>query len=355
MKTQLKGLLFILFSLFLINRINSQNLNNSIPLLTKTSEKIIEYKFENPPQKYSLKPIGYIDKNVIYQFVDYSDWSIKFYTLNEIEYTFHQVLNEISFKGRDLYFFSVSDSIIFYRKRFSNIENEGKCKLIIQQKNNVYMLDSIDNADKRIHSSFSTNGNILIVNTLNTLSDYYNTEQDNRFMIYRLDSINKGKIIKDYIPCIFCADGYLVGNELFFTRSNLRDDFSNGFAWKNIYKAPWGKLQDSLKIAVFSEILVISPDGKYILATRHFDLPNNPCVIIDVERKRYQLLFGRNYSKATAFYSYKEKKFAFDFGGKIVYVDFPNEYPFDALRRDNQDIPKWSNKDFYKQLEHEPF
>ena len=235
------------------------------------------------------------------------------------------------------------------------MDDYGYGSLTLLSENKTFILDSIYNADKKIHSSFSTDGKFLIVNTLNTLSDFYNPEQDDRIMVYSLDSLKESKVNKEYIPCLHCADGYLVGNDFFFTKSNQRDDFSGGFAWKDIYKAPWGKIQDSVKIAAFTEILAISPDGKYILGTRHFDLPNSPCAIIDVEKKKYQLLLGRDYSKADAFYSFKEKKFAFDFDGRIVYVDFPKEFPFDALRKDNPDIPNWSDTEFYKQYNHEPF
>lgn len=277
------------------------------------------------------------------------------YKFDESEYNFKNNFNELNLKG-NLYNFSVHDSLIFYKKsRFTSIDDIGYSELILQTKKNIIILDSVYNADKKIHSSFSSDGRILIVNTLNTLSDYYNPEQDDRFMVYHLENIGNGIIKKEYIPCKHCADGYLIGNDLFFTKSNQRDDLSGGFSWKDIYKAPWGKLRDSVKIASFSEILAISPDGKYILGTRHFDLPNSPCAIFDVENKRYQLLLGRNYSKAHTFYSYKEKKFAFDFGGYIVYIDFPKDYPFDAMHKDNPYIPDWTNKDFYKQFEQNPF
>jgi len=53
-----------------------------------------------------------------------------------------------------------------------------------------YFLDSIYNADKIIHSSFSSDGKYLLVNSLNTLSDYYNPEQDNRIMVYGLKRVH---------------------------------------------------------------------------------------------------------------------------------------------------------------------
>lgn len=323
--------------------------------LIKTNETIVKYNYTIPivKGKNNLKPVGYFYKSILYQYDEYTNWSTTFYLLDETNYEFKQILETIA-NSKRLYFFNTMDSLIFYRKAFFN-NDDGFLKLFLEYKSNSFILDSIYYADKKIHSSFSTDGKFLIVNTLNTLSDFYNPTQDDRIIVYSLENIKEGKVDKEYIPCTYCSDGQLIGKDLFFTKSNQRDDFSGGFAWKDIYKAPWGKLQDSVKIAAFSNILAISPDGKYILATRHFDLPNSPCAIIDVDNKKYQLLLGRDYSKADAFYSYKEKKFAFDFEGRIVYVDFPKEYPFDALRKDNPDIPSWSNTDFYNQFKHEPF
>jgi hypothetical protein len=357
MKNLSWGILLVFIWAFEQGNGYSQSKVNNTPNLARTKETIVKYDFDFPIIKgiSSLVHVGYFGESDLYKYDQYSNWSISFYMLNGKTYKFTKVLEGISINGKSLFFFNVVDSLIFYREAFFSSTDDGYNKLVLHKNDKKYILDSIYNSDKKIHSSFSTDGKFLIVNTLNTLSDYYNPNQDDRIMVYSLDSLRKGKISKEYIPCAHCSDCYLVGNDLFFSKSNQRDDFSGGFAWKDIYVSPWGKLQDSNKVAAFTEIIAVSPDGKYILGTRHFDLPNSPCAIIDVEHKKYQLLLGRDYSKAKAFYSNNEKKFAFDFGGKIVYVDFPKEYPFNALRRDNPDIPDWTNNAFYKQFEYEPF
>jgi hypothetical protein len=322
--------------------------------LEKTSEKIVYYDFIKPLTNVSsfITPIGNIGRSILYL---YKGESIQFYLFDEENYTFSQAFNELEIEGRNFQF-SASNTFVFYKQvHFTSMDDNGYSLLLLHHKETAYILDTIYNADKKIHSNFSTDDKFLIVNTLNTLSDYYNPNQDDRIMVYSLDSIRNGIVSKKVIPCKYCADGHLVGSNLFYTKSNIRDDFSDGFAWKDIYKSSWGNLKDSVKIAAFTEILAISPDGKYILGSRHFDLPNNPRVIIDVENKKHQLLLGRDYSKADAFYSFKEGKFAFDFGGNIVYVDYPKVYPFDALRRDNLDIPNWNDRKFYEQFEHKPF
>jgi len=75
---------------------------------------------------------------------------------------------------------------------------------------------------------------------------------------------------------------------------------------------------------------------------------------IDVEAKKYQMLLGRDYFKHKAFYSYYEKKFAFDFEGYLIYVDFPESYPFDALNWRNEEIPDWTEKKFWSNYQHAP-
>jgi len=223
--------------------------------------------------------------------------------------------------------------------------------LWLQHHGKDYFLDSIYNADKIIHSSFSSDGKYLLVNTLNTLSDYYNPEQDNRIMVYDLSEIDQGNIKKEYIPCDKCADSYLVNNTLFFTIG--RKDAYDGFNNKDIYMAPWGNLEDTTKIASNTKIIAISPDGRYILGSRFFDRQKNTCVILDVISKKYQMLLGRDYFKYQAFYSYYEKMFAFDFKGYLIYVDFPKSYPFDALNWRNEEIPDWTEKEFWGKYQHD--
>lgn len=225
-------------------------------------------------------------------------------------------------------------------------------KLWLQYKGKDYLLDSIYNADKKIHSSFSNDGRYLLVNTLNTLSDYYNPELDNRIMVYDLKDIDKGEIKKEYLPCTHCSDSYLVGDKLFFTIG--RKDAYDGFSNKDIYVAPWGSLQDSVKIASNTDIKAISFDGKYILGTRFWDRQKNTSVLLNVEEKKYQMLLGRDYAKHNAFYSDHEDKFSFDFKGYLIYVDFPESYPFDALKWRNEEIPDWTDEEFWKKYEHSP-
>jgi len=299
---------------------------------------------------YNLShPIFYYKNNEDRRFPE-----ISFIELNEKELEFSK-LDRLYDSILTPYYnnFKMKNNLLFYTGlNFLSPSDYGYYKLFFRHNKRNIVLDSIYNCDKHIHSSFSSEGKYLLVNTLNTLSDYYNPEQDDRIMVYDLSDIENGNIKKEYIPCDKCSDSYLIGDTLFFTIG--RKDAYNGFDNKDIYKAPFDNLEDTVKIADNTKIIAISPDGRYILGTRFFDREKTTCVIIDVKTKKYQMLLGRDYAKHSAFYSHYEQKFAFDFNGYIIYVDFPGSYPFDALKWKNEEIPDWTEEDFWKQFEHEP-
>jgi hypothetical protein len=226
--------------------------------------------------------------------------------------------------------------------------------LWIQFNGKNHFVDSVYNADKKIHFSVSSDRRHVLIGTLNTLAEYYNEAQDNRFIQISLDSVKMGRLSKKMIPCMLCADGYLVKGRLFFTRSETRDDFDGGFAWTDIYSTDVAAAAPE-KIASFSDLIGMSADGQYILVKRIFDLPNSPRAIVHVPTKKYQLLLGREYYKVPAFYSLTRKVFVFQFGNRLVYVNSPSKLPFNALERGNAKIPNWTEKAYYNQFQHPPF
>ena len=243
---------------------------------------------------------------------------------------------------RKLYNYNVLDSLIFYSESIfdeNDLQNYGYKLLFVKLPNNEILLDSILYWDKSIHSSFSDDGKKLIVNTMDIREDVYNPAQDDQFIVYDVEKLSKGEVEKYTIPCLHCSNGHLVGRTLFFNRAKYEPEEWMAFDWRDIYMAPCEHLEDSVKIAFRSTIKAITPDGKYILAER-YDMSNGDCIIIDVEAKKYQLLLGRYYNRYPAFYSYAKEKFAFDFGEYIVYIDFPTEYPFDALK---ENLQFWNN------------
>lgn len=319
--------------------------------IERSKEDIIDLKISSPYNSYG----GYYSDHPAYLFFNRKNdsVSVEIKYLNEEKRKFFDSGMTYTVQRRTSSSYMTHNSYFFYRKmNFESPEDYGYNALYLSLGDKTYFLDSIYNADKKIHSSFSSDGRYLLVNTFNTLSDYYNSEQDNRIMVYDLENIEKGKIKKEYIPCMYCSDSYLVDDTLFFTigRKDGYENFSN----KDIYMAPWENLQDMIKVASNTEIKSISPDGKYILGTRFWDLQKNTDVIVDVKDRKYQMLLGRDYAKQRAFYSYHKEKFSYDFKGYIIYVDYPESYPFDALNWRNEGIPDWTDEEFWKQYEHPP-
>ena len=181
---------------------------------------------------------------------------------------------------------------------------------------------------KLIHVSFSKSKPLMIINYLDDRPEYYDY-----FGIYNLDSLANGALHKDSIYCKYCDDGYVIGDELFFTRSNERDDFQGGYWLTDFYMSPFDNIVESVVVARNFGIRAISSDGKYIIAENKNTISQYSCAIIDVEQKKYQVLLGRNYCNRTVIYSDEEQKFGFIFGKKIVYVDMPKTFPFDALEK----------------------
>ncbi|MCQ2211884.1 MAG: hypothetical protein MJZ34_16505, partial [Paludibacteraceae bacterium] len=98
--------------------------------------------------------------------------------------------------------------------------------------------------DKKIHASFSADNKKLVINYLDDRPEYYDAALDDYFWIYNLDSLAKGKLVKDSIYCKYCDDGQIVDDRLFYTRSNERDDFRGGYWLTDIYVSPLDNIAD---------------------------------------------------------------------------------------------------------------
>jgi hypothetical protein len=307
---------------------------------SQVKQELLEPSVEtivNLPQKGKWEFAGYFKDSIILCMEQENYY--QFYLLDENSYTLNPVFQHIKIGIMPyISYFSIMDSVIFYFRSQRNSSEDGYSQLYIRYgSKKEKMLDSISNFDKKIHSSYSYDKKYLIVNSLNKLPDYYIPEQDNQFIFYDITHIQTSIINRMTIPCTCCSKGYLINNNFFFTKSNERDDLWGGYAWTDMYLAKWPILQDTVRIATRSNILAISPNGKYILIERQ-DMINSTCAILDVENKRYQLLLGRDYRKYNFFYSYKKNKFSYVIKDKIIYVDFPHRYPFNAIEKEDKNI-----------------
>jgi hypothetical protein len=317
--------------------------------LEKTIEEVHNYTC--PIDQSEFRPAGRIGNSIVYKSKSKSG-DVKFYLLDENKFSFNNVFRNIKIDAKNTSNFVVCDSLICYTRAFNSNDDAGYSQILCQKGHQVFVLDSVNNSDKKVHLSISQQRKVVIANSLIESKDYYNPIQDNRFVFYYFDNERIGKKIQS---CKYCADGNLVEDALFFTVAKEHDVFNEEFSYTDIYKGGLSNpLLDSVKIASFTDIIALSSDGKYVLGERLLDLPNNARAIVDVVNKKYQLLLGRDYSKAKPFFSINKQKFAFDFGGTIVYLNMPTKFPFDALQKNNTEIPNWSDKTFYKKFEHSP-
>jgi hypothetical protein len=221
---------------------------------------------------------------------------------------------------------------------------------IQQEKTNV-KIDSypFHYIDKYFKINFSHDGRYLVVNPYTDISAGYWPENDNRFYIYDLGNLKR--IEKQTINCEQCMNANLVGDKIIFVKEIEIGGGRDGY-YKNIYVAPKNNINDTLKIAHDINLVQISPDGKFILGQKYLYGEYTP-VIIDVASRRFQYLLGREYPMSYSFYSPHQKKFAFDLGTHLVYISFPDTYPFDALNQKATRSSKTEDAAFWKKYQHQ--
>src|SRR3972149_8305241 len=202
----------------------------------------------------------------------------------------------------------------------------------IQYKDKNILIDSFPfhYLDKYIRCNFTDDGKKLICNPYTSVTAGYSPDDDNRIYIYDLQEIDRGIIKKQTIPCERCMNTFIINDTFYYEKEIPIGGGYDGF-YHNIFKAPFNDINDTVKIAQDIELKIITPDGSFILGEKYLYGKHTP-VIIDVKTNRYQYILGRKYPIDYRYYSYLEEKFVFDFGEQLVYIEFPQEYPFDALK-----------------------
>jgi hypothetical protein len=225
----------------------------------------------------------------------------------------------------------------------------------IQFKNRNVKIDSYPYyyLDKYINCNFSDVGDKLVCNPYTTFSAGYSPDDDNRIYLYDLHGIENGKFVKQIIPCERCVNTFIIKNKFIYGKEIPIGKGYDGY-YLNIYSAPIDNINDTVLIAHDIEIKQITPDGKFILGKKYLYGKYTP-VIVNVDTKRYQYILGRNYFFDYCYYSHLEEKFAFDIGEKIVYIEFPKDYPFDALENIFlKHTTKEENRIFWEKYWHNP-
>jgi len=180
-------------------------------------------------------------------------------------------------------------------------------------------------------------------------------DKEDSIYLYDLRKIEVGIVEKHQIFCERCFNSFIINDTVYYGKEQKIGGGADGY-YQNIYKAPLSNINDTILIANNIEIESITPDGKYIIGSKYL-FGKYASVIVDVSVKRYQYMLGRDYYRDRMFYSNLEKKFVFDFGDRLVYLEMPENLPFDALKRPNR-YKTWTDEQaesFWKKFTYEPF
>lgn len=232
------------------------------------------------------------------------------------------------------------------------IDSHAYQHLWIQKGLKEYKIDSLPYhfIDKYYEYKFSDNTRYLICNPFTSLASSYSEYEDGKILLYDLQDMANEEVKKEVIQCDRCLNTFILGENIYFQKER---PMGNGFDgdYHNIFKAPLKNISDTTLLAYNIEFILISPDKKYILGGQYLYGKYCP-VIIDLEQKKFQYILGRDYPLDRCFYSTYEKKFAFDFDDRIIYVETPDVFPFDALKNHYRFTNQQDNAAFWKKFTH---
>ena len=134
---------------------------------------------------------------------------------------------------------------------------------------------------------------------------------------------------KKAITCVECINLQIVGENIYYGKKFFYLPGTDAYDFK-IYVAPKYDLSKSRLLGEFMEPLLVSPDGKYILAKKDFH-DQYTYIILNTETQMYDYILGREYYNYHFFYSPAKQQFAFDTKNSIIYIEFPSTFPFHAI------------------------
>lgn len=145
-------------------------------------------------------------------------------------------------------------------------------------------------------------------------------------------NVQNGHIASKELTCKECIKPQIVNEQLFYGKKFYYFPGTDAYDWK-IYRTSKFDLPKSELLAEYIEILLVSPDGKYILGKKNLQ-GKDVAVILDVEAKKFDYLLGRDYLQYDYFFSPAYRKFAFDTENHIIYINNPVEFPFNSVGED---------------------
>jgi hypothetical protein len=185
--------------------------------------------------------------------------------------------------------------------------------------------------DKDINYQIDYSGRYVILDPY--VSEYLRSSpSDSIITIYDFHNLTSNFPEKKELTCKECINPQIVSDFIYYGKKFFYLSGCDDYDWK-IYRAPKFDLSKSELLAEYIEIILVSPDGKYILGKK--DLYGKECfVILNTETKKFDYLLGRDYVLYKYFYSPAFKQFAFDTGNYIIYINYPEHFSFNSIGKD---------------------
>lgn len=202
--------------------------------------------------------------------------------------------------------------------------------MYIANKNNYsFQLENSNSFEDEVDINLSSDGR-YVIHASYTGIYLKDVRGDSIITIYDFNNIDK-PLIKE-LTCKECIKPQIVNEQLFYGKKFYYFPGTDAYDWK-IYRASKLDLPRSELLAEYIEILLVSPDGKYILGKKNLQ-GKDVAVILDVEAKKFAYLLGREYLQFDYFFSPAYKKFAFYTENHIIYINYPDEFPFNSVGED---------------------
>ncbi|WKV10940.1 hypothetical protein [Marivirga harenae] len=315
--------------------------------------------------------IGYNDDKLIYQmniggkkdFGYSSEAEFKIYYNEKRKVVTDSIY--IKREGRRVLKVKQFDELILYHG-FYNVPQKFESKLIDELDRGQYLLDyqdfwieylnkeykiksySAHYYDKDVNYDITSSGTKVILSTY--VSEYLrSTKADSLITIINFNESKSNDFSKQEIACEECIKPQVVDETLFYGQKYYYLPGADAYDWK-IYKAPVNDLSQDELLAEYIELVLVSPEGKYILGKKY--LYGKLCyVILSTELKKFQYVATVEYFKDhTSFYSNVNEQFAFDTPKNIVYIEFPDEFKINSsgIEAEKKNTSSEENDQFWK-------
>ena len=314
-------------------------------------------------------PVGQSGKNLVYQMnrkstgkAHRSAEGIKKVYYDELTRTITDSIVVQKKSNKILRFIQLNDLSVF--RGFYSVPETRQTKTIDELDRGEFLLNSQDiwmesggkevkiksypehYYDKDVFFQIGASGKYVIVNTY--VSQYLRSSESDS-VISILDV--KSGSIKDF-NCKNCISPHVMGEYLYYGKKFFYLKGADVYDWK-LFRAPLSNISKSELLAEFIELLFVTPDENFIVGKKLL-FGEETLVVLDVKAAKFQYLLGRSYSKLKLFFSLAYQKIAFDRDEDILYVDYPEIYPFSAIGVDAkpQHLPEQESTNFWQKFIH---